>query len=250
MPIVAGTRISREQTLELAATLAREGSDRTARVLVDAIRLARDFVALTTDDREAILAVLNTYGTSSSICGLHSSPNSTGVEASLATTNLKADRHTCDEHRGTPDARSRLMTTRGPRRGSSASTAIGPSIASAARFDRRVSQAWPLRLPKRGRSPSRCPKPSSRTITAAPRSASGAGYSRRSGTRTRMNVMVDEDGTRTAVEREPETCEPVWWGKRLTAVAVTLSIVERRFLAELLTDAWEGKAPRRLLPDR
>ena len=27
MPIVAGTRISREQTLELAAALAREGSD-------------------------------------------------------------------------------------------------------------------------------------------------------------------------------------------------------------------------------
>ncbi len=58
MPIVAGTRISREQTLDLAASLAWEGSDRTARVLVDAITLARDFVALTADDREAILAVL------------------------------------------------------------------------------------------------------------------------------------------------------------------------------------------------
>jgi hypothetical protein len=66
----------------------------------------------------------------------------------------------------------------------------------------------------------------------------------------RMNVMVDEDGIRTAVERAPETCEPVWWGKRLAAVAVTLSVVERPFLDELLADAWEGKAPRRLLPDR
>ena len=66
----------------------------------------------------------------------------------------------------------------------------------------------------------------------------------------RMNVMVDEDGIRTGVERAPETCEPVWWGKRLTAVAVTLSAVERPFLGELLADAWEGKAPRRLLPDR
>jgi len=66
----------------------------------------------------------------------------------------------------------------------------------------------------------------------------------------RMNVMVDEDGIRTVVERAPETCEPVWWGKRLTAVAVTLSAVERPFLGELLADAWEGKAPRRLLPDR
>ena len=65
----------------------------------------------------------------------------------------------------------------------------------------------------------------------------------------RMNVMVDEDGIRTAVERTPETCEPVWWGKRLAAVAVTLSAVERPFLEELLADAWEGKAPRRLLPE-
>jgi hypothetical protein len=66
----------------------------------------------------------------------------------------------------------------------------------------------------------------------------------------RMNVMIDEDGIRTAVERAPETCEPVWWGKRLAAVAVTLSAVDRSFLDELLTDAWEGKAPRRLLADR
>ena len=63
----------------------------------------------------------------------------------------------------------------------------------------------------------------------------------------RINVMVDEDGIRTALERAPETCEPVWWGKRLAAVGVTLSVVERAFLAELLADAWEGKAPRRLL---
>lgn len=69
-------------------------------------------------------------------------------------------------------------------------------------------------------------------------------------TADRMNVMVDEDGIRTAVERAPETCEPVWWGKRLAAVAVTLSAADRSFLDELLTDAWEGKAPRRLLADR
>ena len=66
----------------------------------------------------------------------------------------------------------------------------------------------------------------------------------------RMNVMVDEDGICTALEREPETCEPVWCGKRLAAVAVTLSAVDRSFLDELLTDAWEGKAPPRLLADR
>jgi hypothetical protein len=69
-------------------------------------------------------------------------------------------------------------------------------------------------------------------------------------TADRMNVMVDEDGIRTAAERAPETCEPVWWGKRLAAVAVTLSAVDRSLLDELLTDAWEGKAPRRLLAER
>jgi hypothetical protein len=69
-------------------------------------------------------------------------------------------------------------------------------------------------------------------------------------TADRMNVMVDEDGIRTAAERAPETCEPVWWGKRLAAVAVTLSAVDRSLLDELLTDAWEGKAPRRVLAER
>jgi hypothetical protein len=59
MPIVAGTRLSRQQTLELAAALARDGSDRTARLLLDAITLHSDFVALSIEDREAILSVLD-----------------------------------------------------------------------------------------------------------------------------------------------------------------------------------------------
>jgi hypothetical protein len=63
----------------------------------------------------------------------------------------------------------------------------------------------------------------------------------------RMNVMLDESGIRTAVEATPDVCEEVWWGKRLAAVAVELPRVERGRLRELLTDAWEHKAPRRLL---
>lgn len=66
----------------------------------------------------------------------------------------------------------------------------------------------------------------------------------------RMNVMLDEDGIRTAVEGAPDVCAPVSWGQRLAAVAVTLSVVDEQHLGELLTDAWEGKAPRRLLPGR
>jgi hypothetical protein len=66
----------------------------------------------------------------------------------------------------------------------------------------------------------------------------------------RMNVMLDEAGIRTAVEESPASCEEVWWGKRLAAVGVTLSRIDRDALSQLLTDAWEHKAPHRLLADR
>jgi hypothetical protein len=63
----------------------------------------------------------------------------------------------------------------------------------------------------------------------------------------RMNVMLDAGGILTAVEDAPEVCEAVYWGKRLAAVAVDLDRAEPAFLAELLGDAWETKAPARLL---
>jgi hypothetical protein len=63
----------------------------------------------------------------------------------------------------------------------------------------------------------------------------------------RMNVMLDEGGILTAVEDAPDVCEPVWWGKRLAAVGVTLARADREFVAALLSDAWEQKAPKRLL---
>jgi hypothetical protein len=58
----------------------------------------------------------------------------------------------------------------------------------------------------------------------------------------RMNVMVDQGGILTAVQRAPEACEQVFWGKRLAAVGVHLPLVERALLAELLEDAWEEKS--------
>ena len=63
----------------------------------------------------------------------------------------------------------------------------------------------------------------------------------------RMNVMLDEDGIRTALFRAPDACEEVCWGTRLAAVGVTLARTDSEFLRELLTDAWEQKAPKRLL---
>ena len=62
-----------------------------------------------------------------------------------------------------------------------------------------------------------------------------------------MNVMLDEGGILTAVHDAPDTCEEVWWGKRLAAVRVDLRRVDPEALARLLAEAWELKAPKRLL---
>ena len=58
MPIVAGIRLTREETLELAGILTRHGSDRAARLLLHAVTNAQRFVALTADDKEDVLAAL------------------------------------------------------------------------------------------------------------------------------------------------------------------------------------------------
>ena len=58
-----------------------------------------------------------------------------------------------------------------------------------------------------------------------------------------MNLMLDDAGIRTAARREPETCKEFWWGKRLGALHVNLDQVDHARLTDLLTDAWECKAP-------
>jgi len=61
-----------------------------------------------------------------------------------------------------------------------------------------------------------------------------------------MNVMLDEPGIRTAVASHPDWCAERYWGKRLAAATVDLERASADALAELLADAWEGKAgPRR-----
>jgi hypothetical protein len=62
-----------------------------------------------------------------------------------------------------------------------------------------------------------------------------------------MNVMLDEGGILTAIDSRPEACDEVGWGKRLAAVRVDLRRIDRATLESLLADAWEGKAPKRLL---
>jgi hypothetical protein len=65
-----------------------------------------------------------------------------------------------------------------------------------------------------------------------------------------MNVMLDEGGILTAIHADPKVCAEVWWGKRLAAVRVDLDGAEPDLLASLLAEAWERRAPKRLLRDR
>ncbi len=60
---------------------------------------------------------------------------------------------------------------------------------------------------------------------------------------THWNVMVGEDEIRAAAAADPRACELLWWGKKLSAVRVHLATVDAAHFAELLTDAWRGKAP-------
>jgi hypothetical protein len=64
------------------------------------------------------------------------------------------------------------------------------------------------------------------------------------------NVMLDVDGILTAVQAEPAVCSEVYWGKRLAAVRVDLRRASEKLVAELLADAWEGKAPAKLVAAR
>ena len=66
----------------------------------------------------------------------------------------------------------------------------------------------------------------------------------------RINVMLDEPGILTAVQANPDMCDELWWGKRLRAVQVQLERADEALIAELLADAWEQSAPKRLLRDR
>ncbi len=65
-----------------------------------------------------------------------------------------------------------------------------------------------------------------------------------------MNVMLDETGIRSTVEARPNVCEEFWSGTQLRAVRVDLALADEQFISELLLDAWEQKAPKRLLKVR
>lgn len=52
-----------------------------------------------------------------------------------------------------------------------------------------------------------------------------------------LRVMLAEQDIRAAVAEWP-WCEELWWGERLTAVAIHLAECDPDVVAELLQDAW------------
>ena len=54
-----------------------------------------------------------------------------------------------------------------------------------------------------------------------------------------LNVMLDEPGILTAVEANPGNRVERWWGKRLSAVGVSLDEADAALVGDLLADAWE-----------
>lgn len=61
-----------------------------------------------------------------------------------------------------------------------------------------------------------------------------------------IRVMVDEPAILSAVDEDPASCAPYYWGRRLACVEVTLRKVATPQLRELLIEAWLRKAPKSL----
>jgi hypothetical protein len=61
-----------------------------------------------------------------------------------------------------------------------------------------------------------------------------------------VNVMLDEDDILLATQHESGSCTAVYWGSKLSAVAVDLRRAPLELVSELLTDAWRRRAPKRL----
>lgn len=62
-----------------------------------------------------------------------------------------------------------------------------------------------------------------------------------------LNVMIDAFDVESVVRESPDSCEELWWGKKLSGVRVSLRHVAPAMVETLLEAAWRRKAPKRLL---
>ena len=61
-----------------------------------------------------------------------------------------------------------------------------------------------------------------------------------------LNVMIDPFDVDAAVRLDPASCEPLWWGKELRGVRISLPVVAPDMVRDLLTSAYRRKAPKSL----
>jgi hypothetical protein len=62
-----------------------------------------------------------------------------------------------------------------------------------------------------------------------------------------VRIFVDEHTTHAMVATDPDTYAELWWGKKLSGLAVTLRRAKVGDVRELLEEAWRRKAPNALL---
>ena len=63
----------------------------------------------------------------------------------------------------------------------------------------------------------------------------------------RLHVFVDPLEVEAYVAQDPAAYEPLYWGKRVRGVRVTLAAASAASLAELIEEAWRRKAPKSLV---
>lgn len=64
---------------------------------------------------------------------------------------------------------------------------------------------------------------------------------------TRLHVFVDPLEVEAYVAQDPAAFEPLYWGKRVRGVRVTLADAPAASVAELIEEAWRRKAPKSLV---
>ena len=62
-----------------------------------------------------------------------------------------------------------------------------------------------------------------------------------------LNVMIDPFEVDAVVRENSESCEELWWGKKLRGVHVSLRGAAPEMVEALLEAAWRRKAPKRRL---
>jgi hypothetical protein len=63
----------------------------------------------------------------------------------------------------------------------------------------------------------------------------------------RLHIFVDEPEISASVAEDPAAFEPLLWGQQVRGLRVLLAVAPQDRVAELLTESWRRKAPRRLV---